>query len=266
MVKKYFKICLPALLFLSFVAVSGGEAGDEVSVVLGDRTYVMERVETESCEKYETPGDPGTMFRSDGAEAVLTIEGKEYNRYVLLREASGWKELTVTADGGNYALRQVITASGAKYEAPGDPETYFWSKGAAATLCLRGKDYKGYDYWLPSGEIWLAGQSMPTGIEWKAVGIDGTDVIAGSAVTVTFGADGKVSGSASVNNYTAPWLAYGDRIIISNGVSTRKAGTPEMMEQEDRFLKFLPEVVRFVLHKGGLRLISRDGGEMALTK
>jgi putative lipoprotein len=266
MLKKCLKICLVSLFLPAFAAMPGIAAGDEVSAVLGDKTYVMERVKSASGEKYEAPGDPGTMFWSKGAEAIFTIEGREYSRYVLLRDTADEDGLMVTADGRNYALRQVVTASGAKYEAPGKPETYFWSKGSGATLYLDGKLYKGYDYWLPAGEIWIADQGVPTGIEWKAVSIDGADVTAGSDVTVTFNADGKVSGNASVNNYTAPWLAYGDKIIIAGGVSTRKAGTPDMMEQEDRFLKFLPGVVRFVLHRGGLRLINKDGGEMALTR
>jgi putative lipoprotein len=268
--KKCLKIWSVSLFILFFAAIPGIAAGsvpgDEISVALGGGTYTMERAESASGEKYEVPGDPGTVFWSEGDEAVLAIGGKEYSRYVLLRNTSDEDELIVTADGRNYTLRQVVTASGAKYEAPGNPETYFWSKGSGATLYLDGKLYKGYDYWLPAGEIWIADQGVPIGIEWKAVSIDGADVIAGSNVTVTFNADGKVSGNASVNNYVAPWLASGGRIVIANGVSTKKAGTPDLMEQEDRFLKFLPGVVRFVLHKGGLRLVHRDGGEIILTR
>jgi heat shock protein HslJ len=258
------------VFFLTLAGITKVEAAgpseDEISVVLGGRTYIMERSGAPSGEKYEAKDSPGTMFLSDGAKSVLTIEGREYARYVLLRDTSDEDGLLLTADGVNYNLRQVVTASGAKYEAKNNPETYFWSKGGEATLCLDGKFYKGYDYWLPSGEIWLADQEMPTGIEWKAVSIDGTDVITGSGVTVTFNADGKVSGNASVNNYSAPWLAYGGKIIIADGIATKKAGPPEMMEQEERFLKFLPGIVRFVLHRGGLRLINRDGGEIVLTR
>jgi heat shock protein HslJ/uncharacterized lipoprotein YbaY len=36
-------------------------------------------------------------------------------------------------------LRQVVTASGAKYEAVGDPTTYLWNKGERSMLVLRGK-------------------------------------------------------------------------------------------------------------------------------
>jgi putative lipoprotein len=270
MIRKFQNIWPVFLSLLAFAAIPGFEAhgapNDEVSAVLGDKTYVMERVESASGAKYEAPGDPETVFWSHGDEAFLAIEGREYSRYVLLMDTIDEDELIVTADGRSYALRYVRSASGAKYEAPGNEDTYFWSRGSAATLCLNGDIYRGYDYWLPAGEIWLADQEMPTGIEWKVVSIDGTHVIAGSSVTVTFNADGRVSGNASVNNYTAPWMAYGNKIIISDGISTKKAGMPDMMEQEDKFLEFLPGVVRFVLHKDGLWLINKDGGELVLTK
>ncbi|MDR1508939.1 MAG: MliC family protein [Synergistaceae bacterium] len=270
MIKKFLKIWSAPLFLMALTAISISEAAGapsaEISAVLGGETYVMKRVEAMSGEKYEDPDDPETMFWINGDESVLTIEGKAYTRYVLLREASEEGKLMLTADGRNYILRQVLTASGAKYEESGNPETYFWSKGASAMLRIDGKDYEGYDYWLPFDEIWFAGQDIPADIEWKAVSIDGTDVIAGSDITVTFHADGKMSGIASVNNYTAPWFAYGNRIIISNGVTTRKAGLPDMMEQEDKFLEFLPGVVRFVILKDGLRLINKNGGEIVLTR
>ncbi len=39
-----------------------------------------------------------------------------------------------------YALEEVRTASGAKYQTPGDPSTFFWSKGNGAWLRIRGRD------------------------------------------------------------------------------------------------------------------------------
>lgn len=41
----------------------------------------------------------------------------------------------------SFALRQVRTASGARYEAAGDPTTSFWSKGPGGLLELRGRRY-----------------------------------------------------------------------------------------------------------------------------
>ena len=40
-----------------------------------------------------------------------------------------------------YPLREVVSASGARYEAVGDPTTTFWSKGERATLVVKGKAY-----------------------------------------------------------------------------------------------------------------------------
>lgn len=40
-----------------------------------------------------------------------------------------------------YPLRQVVSASGARYEAVDDPTTTFWSKGGRATLVVKGNAY-----------------------------------------------------------------------------------------------------------------------------
>lgn len=40
-----------------------------------------------------------------------------------------------------FDLRGVVSASGAKYEAVGDPATTYWSKGSNATLVVRGRSY-----------------------------------------------------------------------------------------------------------------------------
>jgi len=40
-----------------------------------------------------------------------------------------------------FDLRQVVAASGARYEAVNDPTTSFWNKGERATLVIRGKAY-----------------------------------------------------------------------------------------------------------------------------
>jgi heat shock protein HslJ/uncharacterized lipoprotein YbaY len=47
--------------------------------------------------------------------------------------------LTVGSD--TFEMRQVIAASGARYEAVGDPTTSFWNKGRNATLVVKGRTY-----------------------------------------------------------------------------------------------------------------------------
>jgi heat shock protein HslJ/uncharacterized lipoprotein YbaY len=45
----------------------------------------------------------------------------------------------LTVDGERYELNSVVSASGARYEAAGDPATQLWVKGDRATLTLRGE-------------------------------------------------------------------------------------------------------------------------------
>jgi hypothetical protein len=120
----------------------------------------LERQPVDTGEKYERQGDPSTVFLSDGRNATLKIEGKEYPQFVLLRDTTDEDELVITVDGVNYTMWQVITASGAKYEVPGNPQSFFWSKGPSAYLVIDGKEYTAYEAWLPSGTIWLP-QSKP---------------------------------------------------------------------------------------------------------
>ena len=49
--------------------------------------------------------------------------------------------LTVVVDSTRYPLRPVVSASGARYEAVGDPTTTFWSRGERATLVVKGTAY-----------------------------------------------------------------------------------------------------------------------------
>ena len=52
---------------------------------------------------------------------------------------SGDREVTrMTVDGERFEMNPVVSASGARYEAAGDPATQLWVKGDRATLTLRG--------------------------------------------------------------------------------------------------------------------------------
>lgn len=43
--------------------------------------------------------------------------------------------------GETLEMRQPPSGSGARYEAPGDPKTWFWNKGRAATMMVKGRTY-----------------------------------------------------------------------------------------------------------------------------
>ncbi|MDR2178934.1 MAG: META domain-containing protein [Synergistaceae bacterium] len=244
---------------------SAAQPDDEVFAFAGGKTHIMKRVPSPSGEKYEAADDPETFFWSEGAEAVLKIRGRQYSKYVLLRDLTG-DDFILTVDGKNYRMEQAVSASGALYKAAGDPETTFWSKGESVTLVVAGEEYSGYDTWRADGGIWLADQEFPTEIQWKVVSIDDSPLLPNSAVTITFHADGSVSGKASVNTYNASWMATGNKLVITRGVATKMAGSPELMDQENAFLKLLSEINSFQFLKDGLTLGSESGAKILLKQ
>jgi heat shock protein HslJ len=263
-----------AILFLSLAIVApsvfAAEPTDtELFVGYGGETHVLRLVQRDAEEEfqlYEATGDPGTYFKSSRYDAELSLNGRVCPRYTLMRDTKDEDEIIFTADGVNYAMRRVVAASGAKYEVPGDPDTYFWSRGASADLFINGKRYEGYDEWLPSGGIAVTGEGIPTGIEWSVKSIAGVAVAGGSTVTATFHPDGSLSGMASVNNYRYSWLVSGNRLVVSEGVVTRMMGPEDLMCQESAFLDALARVTRFRFGGDGLILTTREGSEILLSR
>ncbi len=58
-----------------------------------------------------------------------------------IRAGHDGESLVLDVGGERFVLLPVEAASGARYEAKGDPETRFWSKGDQASLTLNGEEY-----------------------------------------------------------------------------------------------------------------------------
>jgi heat shock protein HslJ len=258
------------MTFLSAESLAA-ETKDELYVVKGGVTYVLVKMSDstdspDSPKTYVASVEPGVFFESDGNKASLRFGKNKCSKYVLLRSTESDDEIVLTADDVNYRMRRVISASGAKFEAVGDPSTIFWSKGDNATIIIDGKHYSGYDMWLPYGGIWIPGEGVPVDVGWRVESIGGIDVIEGSNVTLTFGADGRLHGFASVNNYTAPWMTIGNRLMVSTAAVTRMMGSEELMRQEEIFLKALADVTYFKPLREGLALLTKSKGEIVLAR
>ena len=160
--KKVFKVLL-LVVFVFFPTVAtfadsaDAQLREEIFIVSGETVKVFIRTPAASGEKYEALGDSNTMFWSKGEEAILTVEGKECPKYVLVRAFSDKDadRLFLTVDGKNYIMERAVSASGVRYEAANDPETVLWSKGASVTLTVAGAVYPDYEVWQPLGRIWL---------------------------------------------------------------------------------------------------------------
>ena len=111
------------------------------------------------------------------------------------------------------------------------------------------------------------------GTAWHATGINNgrqavVSLVAGSSVTMEFAADGKVSGTAGCNRYTASYQADGRKLRFGPAAATRKMCVAAgVMEQEQAFLKALETVA--TMHMEGDRLDLRtadDALAVALTR
>jgi heat shock protein HslJ len=104
------------------------------------------------------------------------------------------------------------------------------------------------------------------GPAWDVTGLNNgqeavTSVITGSTVTVTFAADGTVSGSAGCNTYSATYTLSGADLKVTPPAATRMlcdqpAG---VMEQETAFLKALERSVIVEPASNGVTLRGANG-------
>jgi heat shock protein HslJ len=78
--------------------------------------------------------------------------------------------MEIATPRGDIRLMPAPAASGARFEAEGDPSTWFWSKGEAATLSLQGEEYPEC---RPMGARWVARSNEP----FWAVTVEGEQAV-----------------------------------------------------------------------------------------
>ena len=86
------------------------------------------------------------------------------------------------------------------------------------------------------------------GTEWAIVRLGDTPVLDGDhPLVIAFGHDGRVSGSTGVNQLTASYSLTAEYLTFGPLATTRRAGTPELMEQEHLVLQSLAGMCPYVL-------------------
>jgi len=78
--------------------------------------------------------------------------------------------------------------------------------------------------------------------------------------SMTFTADGAVSGSAGVNTFSGTARLDGERLTIGPLRTTRMGGSPEAMDAEAAFLRAVEDAVAVRLEGDELELLDADGG------
>jgi heat shock protein HslJ len=101
--------------------------------------------------------------------------------------------------------------------------------------------------------------------EWRVTGYNNgrggvTTLVAGTDITVAFGADGAVSGSAGCNNFTGSYEVDGAGVSFGPLAATMKMCAAEgVMEQESQFLAAMQNSTTWEIRGAELELRNDDG-------
>lgn len=98
------------------------------------------------------------------------------------------------------------------------------------------------------------------GGSWRVEDIGGKGVVDRSPATLDFGRDGRVTGNASCNNYTATYTLTGEGLSIGAAAVTMRACVPALGEQERAFLAVLKEASRFEIRPDGALVLHATPG------
>jgi heat shock protein HslJ len=116
-------------------------------------------------------------------------------------------------------------------------------------------------------------QSQSLAGTWQVTGYNNgreavVSLIIGTAITMTFDDDGRVSGSAGCNNFTSTYRLEGDKLSIGPAAATRRmCASPEgIMEQEQRFLNALETVANARLEGDRLEFRTAQGALAATLR
>jgi heat shock protein HslJ len=100
----------------------------------------------------------------------------------------------------------------------------------------------------PDGPGPTATSDALAGTEWEIVRVADEPVHpADASLLLSFGHDGRVSGSTGVNQLTASYSLTADYLTFGPLATTRRSGTPEQMEQEHRLVQSLAGMCSFSL-------------------
>jgi heat shock protein HslJ len=102
--------------------------------------------------------------------------------------------------------------------------------------------------------------------QWVVEDIDRRGIIDRSRATLAFGADGRISGRGSCNDYTGRGTLDGESLRILELAVGARACTPALADQETRFLDRLRAIRRFQISPEGALLLHDDRAGLILAR
>lgn len=260
----------------------------EERLTVGADNFALERVMSASGAKYEASGDPTTVFWSKGDRALLTLRGEEFPECVEgLEERAASGAQTLRAHGSEPGwLVEIDTATlvltadyGDTVIAAAAPAPELLSDGVLYPVPQHDLSVRVYDricHDAATGMPYPKQVTVTLGTRsfsgcggesaallaggWKATNIGGAALVPDTEVTLAFDPEGRVSGGASCNRYSASYAVSAEGLTIGEAVATEMAcADAAAMAQEQRFLSLLIDTQRFeIAEDGGLVLYVRD--------
>lgn len=273
--------------------------GEAATLEANGETYFLEQAVTASGAKYQDPDDPKTYLWNKGRKASVSIRGamlpecEEVEAAATASQESapaqmpfrargnepGWM---LTIEGGalslawNYGEDEVSAPAptperdGAvtRYAVPAEnlavtiTETICSDDATGMPRPFRvAVDIRGTALQGCGGEP----ASLLAG-EWVVEDINNTGVIDNSHATLSFSDDGRLAGTGSCNNYSAPYTLGGEGLSIGPAAATMKACAPALMNQEQNFFDSLAKTERFEIDGTGALILSGPGGARILAR
>lgn len=146
-------------------------------------------------------------------------------------------------------LSGVVACSEAGVYGTADIELYRWPQSSAGET-----------------PVMTAHQPSLIGPTWLAEDIGGRGVIDRAQTTITFDAEGQVTGSGGCNRYFGPVTIEGSAIGFGQIGTTRKACVPALMGQEQRFFGALALTRSFRFDEPGHKLVFLGEAGLALVR
>jgi heat shock protein HslJ/uncharacterized lipoprotein YbaY len=269
-----------------------GSLRNRWTLVVDGREIPMREVRAASGARFEAEGDPRTSLWSHGERARLALDGAAWPECVASPPGAGaWPtRAPFSARGTEPFWRLDVDARRIRFEPNVDAQAVEaptpaprpagagrrWdaeAQGAPLTVSVadrvctdpmagmphpatvvvtwRGRAYEGC-----GGEP----ASLLRGAEWIVEDIDRRGVIDRSRATLSFGANGRISGRASCNDYTGRWTLDGESLRVGEIAIGARACAAALADQETRFLERLRAVRRFeIAPDGALRLLDDAG-------
>ena len=127
----------------------------------------------------------------------------------------------------------------------------------AAALALSACSTTGQD----ASSVGNAAPATLQGGEWTVEDIGGRGIIDNSHVTLHFGSDGALAGSATCNRLIATYAAKDSSLTIIPSGLTMMACPAALMVKDRRFVDLLNEVKRFRIDETGALVLETAGGK-----